>query len=101
MRKFLGGAVALLTLCGCNSTSQNPDNDAQNRAAMVALDFGEIGRRDSNRHRIGRVDFDERLADMRDEPRLQPSGARGSEFLGDHECEVASYRLRLESKVPR
>jgi len=24
MRKFLGGAVALLTLCGCNSTSQNP-----------------------------------------------------------------------------
>jgi membrane-associated protease RseP (regulator of RpoE activity) len=24
MRKFLGGAVALLTLCGCNSTPQNP-----------------------------------------------------------------------------
>jgi len=24
MRKFLGGIVALLTLCGCNSTPQNP-----------------------------------------------------------------------------
>jgi S1-C subfamily serine protease len=24
MRKFLGGAVALLALCGCNSTSQDP-----------------------------------------------------------------------------
>jgi membrane-associated protease RseP (regulator of RpoE activity) len=24
MRKFLGGAVALLALCGCNSTPQNP-----------------------------------------------------------------------------
>jgi S1-C subfamily serine protease len=24
MRKFLGGAVALLTLCGCNSTPQSP-----------------------------------------------------------------------------
>ena len=24
MRKFLGGTVALLTLCGCNSTPQNP-----------------------------------------------------------------------------
>jgi hypothetical protein len=28
VRKFLGGAVAFLTLCGCNNTPQNPVDTA-------------------------------------------------------------------------
>ena len=40
------------------------DDDAQHGAAVLALDFGEIGRRDADRLGVGGVDLDERLADM-------------------------------------
>ena len=53
------------------------DDDAQDGAAVGALNFRQVRWRDPDRRCVSRVDFDERLADMRHEPsRLGGAGHR-------------------------